>query len=144
MYDEGFTSITNVDFSPVVISKMSQAYPQMKWLVMDMVDLQLPEKSFDIVIEKATLDVLFVKEKSPWNVSETATDRMTRTLHGVSSVLKESGKFLSITFAQPHFRNKFYKNHWTNCTYETFGSGFHYYFYISSNNDNVDNESEGL
>lgn len=135
MYDDGFHSITNVDFSPIVIKNMSENFPQMSWIVMDMLNLDFPNSSFDVVIEKATLDVLFVKEKSPWEVSESTSKNMTQVLEGVSKVLKKDGRFLSITFAQPHFRKKLYQQFWSNCTNETFGSGFHYYFYVNSNKD---------
>jgi len=115
-----------------VVSKMEQKYPCMKWFTMDMLDLTFPPATFDIVIEKCTLDVLFVDETSPWEVSEPVAKNMHKVLGGVANLLKpKTGKFISITFAQPHFRSKFYEEHWTNCTYSTFGTGFHYYFYVN-------------
>lgn len=134
MYNDGFQNITNIDFSSVVISKMKTKYPFMKWITMDMLNLDFPNATFNIVIEKATLDVLFVNEASPWSVSDEVSANMNKVLSSVSKILKPGGKFLSITFAQPHFRTKLYKEHWSNCTYSTFGSGFHYYFYVSRHN----------
>lgn len=50
----------------------------------------------------------------------------------ISRVLKsKKAKFLSLTFAQPHFRMPFYsktKYKW-NVDHEIFGSGFHYHCY---------------
>lgn len=99
---------------------------------MDMQDLKFETSTFDVVIEKATLDCLFVKEKSPWQVSEDVSRNMEQVLQGISAVLKPNGKFLSITFAQPHFRRKFYDKFWRTCKVDTFGTGFHYFFYTMS------------
>jgi len=130
MYEDGYHSICNIDFSATVIENMSKEYPQMTWKVMDMLDLQFPPGTFDVVIEKATLDCLFVKEKSPWEASEQVSIAMDQVLGGVSKVLKRpDGKFISITFAQPHFRRKFYEKFWSSSATETFGTGFHFYFY---------------
>lgn len=134
MYDDGYHSIWNIDFSSTVIDNMSKEFPQMHWKVMDMLDLQFPPGTFDVVIEKATLDCLFVKEKSPWEVSDEVSTAMDKVLKGVSKVLKQpkdhhKSRFISITFAQPHFRRKFYEKFWSNCKTDTFGTGFHYYFY---------------
>lgn len=45
MYDAGWQSITNVDFSTVVIAEMLRLHvrsrPHMRWLVMDMTHLQV-------------------------------------------------------------------------------------------------------
>ncbi|ODN06253.1 Endothelin-converting enzyme 2 [Orchesella cincta] len=129
MYEDGYHSITNIDFSSTVIENMAKEFPQMSWKVMDMLDLQFPTGTFDVVIEKATLDCLFVNEKSPWETSEPVAEAMDQVLGGVARVLKPTGKFISITFAQPHFRRKFYSKFWTDCKLDTFGSGFHFYFY---------------
>ncbi|CAL8148042.1 unnamed protein product [Orchesella dallaii] len=136
MYDDGYHSITNIDFSSTVIENMSKEFPQMSWKVMDMLNLQFPTSTFDIVIEKATLDCLFVNEKSPWETSEPVADAMDQVLGGVSRILKPDGKFISITFAQPHFRKKFYSKFWADCKLDTFGTGFHFYFYRMSGANN--------
>ena len=40
---------------------------------MDATDLEFEASSFDVVLEKATIDALLVEEKDPWNMtSETA------------------------------------------------------------------------
>ena len=38
-----------------------------EYLLMDMTRMPIKDHSFDIVIEKATLDSLLVTAKSPWN-----------------------------------------------------------------------------
>jgi hypothetical protein len=50
----------------------------------------------------------------------------------VSQVLSSRGRFISITFAQPHFRKRIYARElygWSIRT-ETFGDGFHFFFYV--------------
>ncbi len=73
MYRDGFTDITNIDYSSVVINNMKKKYsnlPSMKWEVMDIRDLQYEEDTFDVVIEKGTLDSLLVDERNPWSLSD--------------------------------------------------------------------------
>ena len=47
-------------------------------------------------------------------------------------VLAQEGKFLSITFAQPHFRGPFFadKAYTWNVHHSTFGETFHYFVYV--------------
>ena len=50
----------------------------------------------------------------------------------VSHLLKDDGRFVSITWAQPHFRKKLLAKseyHWSIQT-RTFGSGFDFFIYI--------------
>lgn len=72
MYSAGYHSITNIDYSSVCISAMSARNsdcPGMTWHQMDMRELSFPDASFDVVLEKATLDAILVEEKTPWEVS---------------------------------------------------------------------------
>lgn len=72
MYGAGYRSITNIDYSSVCISAMADRYsdcPGMTWHQMDVRQLCFPSASFDVILEKATLDAIMVEEKSPWDVS---------------------------------------------------------------------------
>ena len=72
MYSAGYRFITNIDYSSVCISTMGARYshcPGMTWQQMDVRQLSFPEASFDVILEKATLDAIMVEEKSPWEVS---------------------------------------------------------------------------
>lgn len=87
MYSDGFRLITNIDYSPVVIENMRNRSPEarsMKWLVMDATNLEFSDGSFDVVIEKATLDALLVGEKDPWQLSEEGANLMDRILTQVN------------------------------------------------------------
>lgn len=60
MYDDGFSSITNVDYSPPVIDLMRAKHADkkgMSWHVMDVIShINFPDNSFDAVLDKGTLD----------------------------------------------------------------------------------------
>ncbi|MBA0698165.1 hypothetical protein Goari_021670 [Gossypium aridum] len=97
-----------------------------------MLDLPFSNERFDVVIEKGTMDVLFVDSGDPWNPQPATISKVMAMLEGVHKVLKPNGIFISITFGQPHFRKPFFHNAkftWS-IEWSTFGDGFHYFFYI--------------
>lgn len=118
--DDVFKEITNIDFSEIVIAKMSEqhalARPNMKWITMDMLDLKFESESFDVVIDKATMDALMVDERDVWNPSDSVIESVDTMCRGISRVLKPGGIFLQISFAQPHFRTKYLMNVWKSKT----------------------------
>lgn len=72
MYSAGYCSITNIDYSSVCISTMSARHsncPGMTWHEMDIRQLSFSNATFDVILEKATLDAILVEEKSPWEMS---------------------------------------------------------------------------
>ncbi|KAK2191373.1 hypothetical protein NP493_53g06012 [Ridgeia piscesae] len=135
MYADGFTKITNIDYSPAVIENMRERcckLSHMDWQVMDITDLQFDNGTFEVVIEKGTLDAMLVSENDPWNISAEGEEMINKILGQVSSVLRPGGRFISITFAQPHFRKPLYAQrrwHWSLET-RTFGDGFEYFVYV--------------
>ena len=47
--------------------------------------------------------------------------------------MADGGRFISITFAQPHFRKRILcraEYDWGDLRIDTFGDGFHFYFYV--------------
>lgn len=48
----------------------------LKWQVADMLDLPFQPRAFDAVIEKGTMDVLFVDNDSPWDPKPEVRSRM--------------------------------------------------------------------
>jgi len=105
LYNNGFKDITNIDFSEVCIKKMSSKFPQLKFVQMDMTNMiSLGEDTFDVVLEKATLDSLLVDTISPWDLCSPGCKKVTKVLKEVKKVLRKNGVFVSITFSQPHFR----------------------------------------
>ena len=63
--------------------------------------------SFDVVLDKAAMDALMVQEGDVWNPSSMTIDKARAMCSHVSRILKPQGKFLQISFAQPHFRKKY-------------------------------------
>lgn len=134
MFKDGYEKIVSTDISEVCIANQKKGFPHLTWQVADLMNLKdFSDESFDVVIEKATLDALLVGEKSPWHSSDDAQKTIDSCLSEISRVIKsKNGRFLSLTFAQPHFRTPFYskpKYSW-GVEYETFGTGFHYFCYV--------------
>ncbi|GAU92004.1 hypothetical protein RvY_04155-2 [Ramazzottius varieornatus] len=137
LYQLGYKNIVNVDYSEVVIQKMAEKYSEMEgmtWQTMDMYHLDFPEESFDCVLEKCTFEVLFCKEKSPWETSSETVDNFNKVLHQVENVLRPGGQLVSISFTQPHFRLPLLRQSLPDWAFEykTFGDMFHYFVYIGS------------
>jgi hypothetical protein len=59
IYDVGLKNIVNIDLSEVVINQMNQKNRHrtgMKFLKMDMLSMDFEDASFDVVVDKGTLD----------------------------------------------------------------------------------------
>jgi len=135
MYRDGYHSITNIDYSPVVIENMKNRSPEarnMQWLVMDIKDLKFEAGQFDVIIDKSTLDAFMCGEKDPWHVSTDVQTLMKCVLSQVSHILAKGGHFISISFHQPHFRKRLLaqKSFDWNIQVQTFGDLFHFFFYV--------------
>jgi ubiquinone/menaquinone biosynthesis C-methylase UbiE len=138
IYDEygAGMDIENIDFSEICIQNMEERNrekrPSMKWLVMDILDLKYEDETFDIVLDKGTMDAIMCEKGDVWNVSEDLAAKIDAMLTGVSRILKPGGKYIYITFGQPHFRKPLMlkdKYGWT-FQQETIGDCFHYFIYV--------------
>jgi endothelin-converting enzyme len=104
LHDAGFEHVVNIDISAVCVANMRLKHPELTFVEMDMTQLDFPSDSFDLVVEKATLDSLLVDCESPWSLESPGHRLVSRALREVKRVLRPAGAFLSITFAQPHHR----------------------------------------
>ncbi|KAK7318954.1 hypothetical protein RJT34_03663 [Clitoria ternatea] len=98
LYDAGYTSITNIDFSKVVISDMLRRNvrdrPLMRWRVMDITAMQFEDDAFNAVIDKGGLDALMEPELGPKLGNQYLSE--------IKRVLKPGGKFVCLTLAESH------------------------------------------
>jgi len=63
LYASGFKSITNIDVSATVIGEMQQKYPAaeypgMEWAAMDARKMAFEDQTFDVAVDKGTLDAV--------------------------------------------------------------------------------------
>lgn len=70
----------------------------LRWQTMDMMDMTFPQGTFDVVIDKATMDVILTDNKDPWNPSELVIERALKVMKNAQNVLKNGGTFLQISF----------------------------------------------
>ena len=90
LYNDGYKNIVNMDYSPVVISNMQRRHKAlgMEWVVMDAMEMsEFPASSFDVVLEKGTLDALLVAEKDPWKLSPEAEAMIDAILRQVNNLI---------------------------------------------------------
>lgn len=109
MWLDGFKDIYNVDYSEKVIEMMrdrtKDSFPSLQWATMDFRDMNsLKDGSFDVVLDKGSLDALWSDGGSQWDPSETVLADINASLKEILRVLRSGGRFISITFGQPHFR----------------------------------------
>ncbi|XP_070830655.1 EEF1A lysine methyltransferase 4 [Chaetodon trifascialis] len=149
MYSAGYRSIANIDYSSVCISTMSERHsdcPGMTWHEMDIRQLSFPDASFDVILEKATLDAIMVEEKSPWEMSPQTACFIHKTLTEISRCLKPGGRFVSITFASPFIRKRLYactEYNWSIKKY-SYGEGFEYFVYVMTKGEELSPEDAAL
>ncbi|KAI7848851.1 S-adenosyl-L-methionine-dependent methyltransferase [Circinella umbellata] len=132
MYKDGYKNITNIDYSKTVIDNMKERcidMPEMKWLEMDIRDLKFDNESFDVVIDKGTMDALMCDRGDVWDPSEELIAEVKGEVDEVVRVTKVGGSFLYITFGQPHFRKRHLQRDCWEIKTKTLGEAFHYYFY---------------
>jgi ubiquinone/menaquinone biosynthesis C-methylase UbiE len=99
MYKDGYLNIYNIDIARNVIATMKErnkAMLHMKYEVMDVRDLKYDNGTFDLAIDKSTIDALLCGEKS---FSNTA-----RMLNEVQRVLKQGGVYMIISYGSPENR----------------------------------------
>ncbi|PAV91491.1 hypothetical protein WR25_14195 [Diploscapter pachys] len=101
LYEMGFENITNVDYSEVLINSMKLSHPEMTWVVDDIRSLSsLDPESYDVVIEKATIEALLVNEKSPWCPSDEALKMLDSVFDAAQRVLRPNATFSGSCFAK--------------------------------------------
>mmetsp|Transcript_1450 Transcript_1450/g.1442 ORF Transcript_1450/g.1442 Transcript_1450/m.1442 type:complete len:169 (-) Transcript_1450:72-578(-) len=104
MLEEGYQYIMNIDNSPIVIDDMKSLYQDKEGIEFDCKDVMSMDfgtGSFDAVIDKGTLDSILCGDRS--NIM---AKRMLTQIH---RVLKPDGIYISISYAPPENRNRYFK-----------------------------------
>jgi len=97
---------------------------------MDIRELKFDDNSFDVAIDKGTMDAMMTS-KDVWDPPEQVIDDCTKEVDETLRVLrKQSGLFIYLTFGQPHFRRRFLTRPGTTLEIKELGEAFHYYLYI--------------
>jgi ubiquinone/menaquinone biosynthesis C-methylase UbiE len=84
-----------------VIEKMKERHTNMDWRIMDVRKMEFEANSFDVAIDKATLDAMLYG--SLWDPEEEVRRNVQQYVDEVARVLKPGGIWLYITWRQPHF-----------------------------------------
>lgn len=134
MYDDGFKNIVNTDYSSVLIDNMKtrheQVRPEMEWHEMDIRNLTFESDSFDVAIDKGTMDAMMTSKGDVWDPPEDVVESCNREVDEVLRVLRPGGIFIYLTFGQPHFRRRYLTRDRTTLEIRALGEAFHYYLYI--------------
>ncbi|KAI0091507.1 S-adenosyl-L-methionine-dependent methyltransferase [Irpex rosettiformis] len=134
MYDDGYHEIVNVDYSGILIEKMRQKHevirPEMQWHEMDVREMALETESFDVAIDKGTMDAMLTAKADVWDPPEEVIQNCTREVDEVLRLLRPGGVFIYLTFGQPHFRRRYLTREGTTLEIRQLGEAFHYYLYI--------------
>ena len=141
MYADGYEHIWNVDTSETVIQQMSlrnSGKTELHWEVMDVRDLKFPDETFDLAVDKATIDALLCGDAAYLNVA-----KMTRE---VQRVLKTGGHYLAVTYGDPETRlEHFERPHlaWT-VSHEAIGaeSDKTHYVYLCCKQEDAEEQSQ--
>ena len=111
MYEDGYTTIDNIDISDVVIQAMQAKHSDktgLTWEVMDCTALNHPDGIYDVVFDKGTVDSLLCGEGSTAKVATVCAE--------VSRVLKDDGTFFMVSYGIPDNRLSYLENadyNWT-------------------------------
>lgn len=89
MVADGYVNITNLDYSGIVIEKMRARHPTQDWRVMDVRRLYENADSlgglgsWDVIIDKGTMDALMAEKGSVWDPSDTVRRNVESEIYGV-------------------------------------------------------------
>ncbi|KAF8159568.1 S-adenosyl-L-methionine-dependent methyltransferase [Crassisporium funariophilum] len=134
MWEDGYRNIVNTDYSAILIEQMrsrhGQARPEMEWHEMDVRDMSFPSGSFDVAIDKGTMDAMMTAKGDVWDPPQQVIDDCTKEVDETLRILKKGGIFIYLTFGQPHFRRRYLTRPGTTLEIKELGEAFHYYLYI--------------
>lgn len=104
LYDVGYHNIVNIDISDTVIRQMldknQQQRPDMKFLKMDVLNMEFTDSEFTVALDKGTLDALMVDS------TEKVVRDVEKMFNEIDRVLRLMGRYICISLLQEHILNK--------------------------------------
>jgi hypothetical protein len=64
LFDAGYTNLVNIDIAESVINEMKARHPEMEWQTMDATSMTYEDASFDLVIDKGTIDAVRASQQT--------------------------------------------------------------------------------
>jgi len=105
MIEDGYANHMCIDVSKACVDVMESKHKEkrgIEWRAMDMLALDFPASTFDVVLDKGTLDSVLCGENSTANAA--------KTLAGVSRVLKPDGTYICVSYGTPEARLTYLEN----------------------------------
>lgn len=99
MYDDGYKNIKNIDISHNVINAMkirNKDRTGMTYEEMDVRDLKYEDNTFDLAVDKSTIDALLCGDNAFINVA--------KMIKEVQRVLKVGGYYMIVSYGTPEYR----------------------------------------
>ena len=99
MYADGYRNIKNIDISHNVIKAMKERNKDkvgMVYEVMDVRDLKYEDNTFDLAVDKSTIDALLCGDDAFINVA--------KMIKEVQRVLKVGGYYMIVSYGTPEYR----------------------------------------
>lgn len=126
LYDNGFHNVVAIDVSKDVIDRMVQlqnSHPQVSWMEMNPCSMNFADSSFDVVIDRHTMDKIVAHEGSVWDPDQIVVVQVDQMCREISRVLSHTGLFFQISLSQPHFRTKYLMGqHYENTVINPYGT----------------------
>lgn len=116
MYDDGYKNIDNMDISEVCIKQMEErnctTRPEMDWKVMDCRNCEYPDNTYDLIIDKSTIDAMLCSNNAFFNVAI--------MLKECQRVLKTGGYYVAISYGLPSNREFHFQRQHLSFNMKTF------------------------
>lgn len=103
LYDVGYVNITNIDVSEIAIKQMNNINSKrdkMKFICMDATKMAFEDDSYNVVLDKGTLDALMPDE------SDETMKIIDKYFSEIKRVLKLGGRYVCISLLQKHIIKK--------------------------------------